>query len=427
MNKMTKINYCTLLVSCILFLSSTVPAKTNVTILPDGSISVELNITLYGPGAQDYIASDWEDWINEGWNKAMSSYSCYNMFLSANVEASSDQGASPSWSDDTEDNADIVWGNKNLFPGTDSIYVTPRGQYFRSFVTGGAGHGQGYAQDVAGGWYGGSKPSVIVHEAGHLIGIGDHYSDTEDKDGNVSSIPHAGWLGNIMAETSVSSTEASSYDERLMEEVMNSMENGKGWDFRPCLVLEEYIGGTNDNNSVHVDTYKANIRYNVSPEVPVLAADMPSEGNSELLTGSGTGSATWTPVSRNETTDFVKYEVTNNPFPLEVMGSIAEDAYNIVLTPLDKTIAVESQFGQYAQGSTVQWLRNKAAGYCTVSHKDLSMLTLKIAEVSNAQFKNTFDGGTQAKIDTGGTVCDFQILDGSFKGWLQLSVKSKQG
>lgn len=51
----------------------------------------------------------------------------------------------------------------------------------------------------AGDWYGGNDPWVAAHEAGHLMGIDDHYHDWYE-DGKRKSEPCPGWEGDIMGD-----------------------------------------------------------------------------------------------------------------------------------------------------------------------------------------------------------------------------------
>ena len=50
-----------------------------------------------------------------------------------------------------------------------------------------------------------TKPGIIAHEVGHLMRLGDHYTD--DKDGY--SYPDPGWEGDITANSSMPVTRLS--------------------------------------------------------------------------------------------------------------------------------------------------------------------------------------------------------------------------
>jgi RHS repeat-associated protein len=83
----------------------------------------------------------------------------------------------------------------------------------RSYVNGVGGH--------SGTWYMDKEPNLrwmAAHEAGHLMGLDDRYTDV-GKGKNLRSIPHKGWKGNIMAE------ENGQVEERNIKEIIKHNPN----------------------------------------------------------------------------------------------------------------------------------------------------------------------------------------------------------
>ena len=131
-------------------------------------VSITLNIEYGGFGADPLMTNEWNDAISQIWS---GSFGNYNVVTTVGTAAS--------------DNF-LVW----IWP-TSGRSTTMQQQQ------------DGSVADAWGYWYGAQKsgsqsPSrTAAHEAGHLMGLPDRYTDVDGR-----SIPNPGWENDIMADES---------------------------------------------------------------------------------------------------------------------------------------------------------------------------------------------------------------------------------
>jgi hypothetical protein len=151
---------------------------------------INLNIVIYGKNANQHVANGYMARIREQWGqdnngnvwKMKINGKDYNVNFNVNVTV----GKRPN----------IFTKLWNAFFGTKN-YIEVDNNFPRPEVVNG----------YLGTWIGSSTPqrygypftldNIPAHEAGHLLGFKDRYSDNE----NNFSVPHPGWENNIMATT----------------------------------------------------------------------------------------------------------------------------------------------------------------------------------------------------------------------------------
>jgi hypothetical protein len=173
----------------------------NATVKGD-TITIEVDIHLFGPavvhtanGGQsslDALAQSWEQGAERHWNEAFRSHkftdSCgrtFNLKLDVKMRAAPTSFRNLDKSDANQILvADLPWvRSANRTPGKG------KGDSAASYST----HSNGvWAASVTG--------TVVAHEVGHLMGLGDDYKDVTGKDGKVHSEPFPGRKGTLMAD-----------------------------------------------------------------------------------------------------------------------------------------------------------------------------------------------------------------------------------
>jgi RHS repeat-associated protein len=154
------------------------------------TVTINLDIVIYGKDASASLAQDYKDRIMEQWGQDSNGNSWqmsigdnqYTVNFNVNVTA----GEKPGFFKN-------LW---NAFFGTKN-YINVDNRCKRPYVALGA----------MGTWITGGTPqrnnlsfttdNIPAHEAGHLLGFKDRYKDVSPK----KSVPHKGWEYNIMAAT----------------------------------------------------------------------------------------------------------------------------------------------------------------------------------------------------------------------------------
>jgi len=129
-------------------------------------ITINLDINLQGPYASPELAARWQQAISSAWNEQ--DWKVHNCSIKFNPTVSTGKNNAPN-----------------------NITVGPPGTGKRSFVSNGNG----------GTWYADDEPYVAGHEAGHLMGLGDHYREYRDANNAVRTTPeNSSWENDIMSE-----------------------------------------------------------------------------------------------------------------------------------------------------------------------------------------------------------------------------------
>jgi RHS repeat-associated protein len=92
--------------------------------------------------------------------------------------------------------ADFLYAIETLWSTTGFKVTTSLGGSGATLIGLVPGSGRSYMQGNSGTWYTGADPWVGAHEAGHIMKLGDRY--TEPTPGH--TVPQSGWEGTIMAE-----------------------------------------------------------------------------------------------------------------------------------------------------------------------------------------------------------------------------------
>ncbi|WP_162898942.1 hypothetical protein [Ralstonia solanacearum] len=124
-------------------------------------MDVQILISLQGQYATAALATAWQASINQLWNQQSWDVGECRVKFTASVDA----------------------GGK----ASNQITVGSPGVKGRSFVLGVGGN--------SGTWYADAGNWTPAHETGHLMGLGDRYTDV----GGVS-VPNPGWKGNVMGD-----------------------------------------------------------------------------------------------------------------------------------------------------------------------------------------------------------------------------------
>lgn len=133
------------------------------------SVTLGMDIGIYGPRATAALAAQWQNWINGLWQGPVPCRGNSTRSCAANVDAKVSSHPDINW-----------WFN---VPETNSAFVVAPGT--RGHVN--------QAVD-SGDWREDSDDKTIAHEVGHLMGEGDKY---KDKSGKSESLP--GFTNDIMA------------------------------------------------------------------------------------------------------------------------------------------------------------------------------------------------------------------------------------
>jgi hypothetical protein len=151
------------------------------------TVTINLDIVIYGKDADDSIAQEYKDRIMEQWGNDSNGNQWqmdiggeqYSLNFNVNVTV----GQKPSF-------FKKLW---NAFFGTENYIKVDNNKkrpdvwfgFTGTWITGGTSQRKGQSL---------IKDNIPAHEFGHLLGLGDRYTD---KDG-----PNPGWENNIMASTS---------------------------------------------------------------------------------------------------------------------------------------------------------------------------------------------------------------------------------
>ena len=154
------------------------------------TVSINLDIVIYGKDASNNVAQEYKDRIMEQWGQDSDGNQWqmdiggnqYSVNLNVNISVGSKPGFFKKlWNS--------ILGTKNFIEVNNDC---PR-PYVQSGFLGtwiGSGtpqrHGQPFTRD-----------NIPAHEVGHLLGFKDRYTDNS----NGISIPHSGWERNLMATT----------------------------------------------------------------------------------------------------------------------------------------------------------------------------------------------------------------------------------
>ncbi len=410
-----------LLSACLgLALPLATQAKTSVAVGTGGVMEVTLNIELIGPGTSDELAAKWSDWIEKFWQDAIKDDSCMNMTVTANV-TSGDDSWLPVLSVIEDSGAGRAADHYTLnalegsAEGNDAWYVidTNPGQYYRPWTVLGT-----YGSDGVGVMTDGQGQGTIIHEAGHLLGMSDHYTDGEN-----GSTPEEGWDGNVMARSGVANSviaalsllsDDSDYDptdERNFEEMINTMEEQADLDIRPCLMLDFVVETTYNNPPTNIDRLTGNMKFGVGPTYPLLPNAVADTEEINGLTGEGEGERDWTIEMRSAKTDFGAFIADNNPWPIEVKGNIEEETiYQLNIITYDEQHSVLKDGSSYGATGLMGALMSNNPTSCTVQNNSLITLRLDTEQVEQ------------------GMTCQFPINAGYYdNGQFDMTVTSIQG
>ncbi len=138
------------------------PTGLDATVVRNGSnVDVQVSISLQGQYGASALAEAWQASINQLWNQQTWNVSGCHVKFTVKVD---------------------VGGN-----APNQITVGAPGVAGRSYVNGVGGS--------SGTWYADSGNWTPAHETGHLMGLGDRYTDV-----NGVSVPHPEWKGNVMGD-----------------------------------------------------------------------------------------------------------------------------------------------------------------------------------------------------------------------------------
>lgn len=138
------------------------------------TISVEASITIYGPRANAALAAQWQQIINDEWNRGGNYFRHGRCRVVFNISVFADPAHNKA---------------AQATPADNRVYVRPNG--FRSWVaaTPGASYGEWSADGT---W-------DKAHEAGHMFHLPDDYHDSH-VNGQTISIPNPGHTGHMMGD-----------------------------------------------------------------------------------------------------------------------------------------------------------------------------------------------------------------------------------
>ena len=154
------------------------------------TVTINLDIVIYGKDANASVAQEYKDSIMEQWGHDSNSDPWkmdiggekYSVNFNVNVTVGKKPGL-----------LTRIWnrfiGTKN-FINVDNSYLRPDviSGYLGTWI--GSGTPQRYGASF-------KQDNIPAHEAGHLLGFYDRYTDNSNR----ISVPHAGWEGNLMAST----------------------------------------------------------------------------------------------------------------------------------------------------------------------------------------------------------------------------------
>ncbi|MCP5053814.1 MAG: hypothetical protein GY940_41995 [bacterium] len=308
----------------------------------DGTLVVTANIQIYGFYGSQELADKWENWINEAWNAAAKEHSCIPMEFKVGV----DYSGMTYWSVDD---------------GYEAWYVHPdtADDPYRSNVSGyDVTAEDGYGNiSLTGDRY------TIAHEAGHLFGHPDMYSDNAQG----YSIPFPSWGSNIMAHVQADFVmilaPQESFDSRNFDFLKEAAEKQMGQELPDCLNFRLTIDWTSDEPShCNRDRLTGTLEFSVGPDSESSSGD--SGGTDQTLSGSGSGSLEWKPVSRCPGTDYGGHRTLNNPFNVKVTGSLdSAGRYRLSVKPEDKTEAFFTNGQAYGKVSVLPIFFKDTTGF----------------------------------------------------------------
>ena len=167
------------------------------------TVTITISITIYGDDASDEVAMRYAEGINGAWGGERKT-TIDGKEYKVNIKASVTVGEEP----------------VNPSPNDAMNYI----KVDKSIETSKVEHNR-----YTGTWRtNGRKGKTLIndnpapHEAGHLLGLGDRYSNIE-KDGKIISVPHEGWEGNIMA-SGPNVAGGPKVDQRNINEIMQNIQ-----------------------------------------------------------------------------------------------------------------------------------------------------------------------------------------------------------
>lgn len=388
-------------------------ASTTVQFFSGGKIKVTVNIVLYGPGASQELAQQWEQWIENSWNKGAKEHACYDIEIDANFVFFNDNDSVKQFSSSSGIVAGINsilididnWGDK--YDGYHPVYVTDGTAYHKDFI----GSLNAYNEDVVGGWSADASEGTILHEFGHYLGMDDHYVES-------TRLPEPGWGNNIMADHNMSpfsqalgGTFSDKMDERNFEEMLNKLDDSmkdKGGMYS-CLKLELEIDADYHGDANH-DKFNATLNINVTPNYAGNPSYSATPEEIYKLIGSGSGNGQWTDGWRLPGTWFGNFRIINNDFPVAVGGYIEKNTYHMTIDPQDIQQAKLNTGKIYHEGKGIHLIFASNQATCTTFNTSVGQLTLDEKKV------------------TKGMTCEFPIKIPPYIGnKVTLTVKSKMG
>jgi hypothetical protein len=181
----------------------------DVTINKD-KITIKVQIYIYGSGANNKQAGAMQSDIMKNWNKGLS-YT--DSKTGEKYKVSFDVKVQVYNKDNPKEGPGILSNKNNPFSTANFIEVGATSkEVSRSFVSGGdEGQWRGYGTDSA------------PHEFGHLIGLGDQYTDSKGANPN--------WGGNIMAEPAGKGTVDQRNIDAVAAPLVNQYQNSKQYYF----------------------------------------------------------------------------------------------------------------------------------------------------------------------------------------------------
>ncbi len=310
----------------------------------NGEIVISADIAMYGPGASEALAKQWETWINEAWNSAAEEFgsaSCYPVRFDVNMEYLDEEQRERALKVSVPD----ALTSGAIPTGTNAWYIVGRipGRFHRALVSyflDGV-----YNIDSWGVMAPHESQSTVVHEAGHVFGHDDRYTDRHGAD--------EGWEGNAMA-SSDGVLEAKNFEE-VIDAALDQLESD---DLPACFDAQITI----DMNALeprmcNLDAISAELRFDV--RTFQYFDDLRLTGQGAGLHDEGT--LHWTGTSRCDRTDYGGHR-TPDPYPVIISGELTEAGYAVELLAEDLTQAYFTDGTVYSEGSVLGYIFEHAAG-----------------------------------------------------------------